>query len=156
MGAALEASDLRSELERRISSERGGDFVQEAVSSSLLPGIQTKASEGGRFRMQTLAKGAITAGKGFEWAGMEYGVFWNELPGICNTFFLSSCISSGGGWFFVVVVVCLIRFWFGFFWVVFFVLVFLIAFCLQHSVYPLNYLGSEKSSEQPVEHPTAL
>lgn len=87
MGAALGASDLGSELERRISFERGGDFVQEAVSLSLLPGIQTKASEGGRFRMQTLAKGAITTGKGFEWAGMECGVFWSELPGICNTFF---------------------------------------------------------------------
>lgn len=115
MGAALEASDLRSELERRISSERGGDFVQEAVSSSLLPGIQTKASEGGRFRMQTLAKGAITAGKGFEWAGMEYGVFWNELPGICNTFFLSSCISSGGGCFLLLLWFVWLGFGLGFF-----------------------------------------
>lgn len=143
MGAALEASDLRSELERRISSERGGDFVQEAVSSSLLPGIQTKAWEGGRFRMQTLAKGAITAGNGFEWAGMECGVFWNELPGICNTFVHSSYLFWR--WlFFVVAVVCLIGFGFvvGFFWVFFcfcfwFGLVwgfFLIAFSLQHSV----------------------
>lgn len=46
MGTALRVSDIRIELQGRISSGWGGDFVQEAVSKSLLPGILSKAQRG--------------------------------------------------------------------------------------------------------------
>lgn len=45
MGTALGVSDIRIELQGRISSGWGGDFVQEAVSKSPLPGILKPSGE---------------------------------------------------------------------------------------------------------------
>lgn len=46
MGTALGAFDIRIELQGMISSGWGGDFIQEAVSKSPLPGILSKAQGG--------------------------------------------------------------------------------------------------------------
>lgn len=72
IGTALGASDIRTELQGGISSGWGGDFVQEAVSKSPLPGILFKAQGGKENQDVGLGQGSNYFWK-WIWVGWDEG-----------------------------------------------------------------------------------
>jgi len=94
MGTALGASDIRTELEGRISSGWGGDFVQEAASKNLLPGSLLKAQGGRENQDVGLGQGSSYSWK-WIWVGWDGGrCFGTSHLEFVALFFLSPFISS--------------------------------------------------------------
>lgn len=139
MGTALEASDIRSELEGGISSGWGGDFVQEAASENPLPGILLKAQGGKENQDVGLGQGTNYSWK-WIWVGWDGGkCFGTSHLEFVILFFLSPFISS--------VVSCLGGvFHFGGVCFDFVSLIFLV-FCLS-----VNLSKAENCSQYPVKH----
>lgn len=93
MGTAMGTIDIRSELEGRISSAWGGDFVQETASENPLPGILSKAQEGKENQDVGLGQGSNYSWK-WIWVGWDGGkCFGTSHLEFVALFFLSPFIS---------------------------------------------------------------
>lgn len=100
-------SDIRIELQGRISSGWGGDFVQEAVRKSPLPGILSKAQGGKENQDVGLSQGSNYFWK-WIWVGWDEGSVLEQVTwSLQSSFFFSP--PSFPSWMFVFLRDCLVK-----------------------------------------------